>query len=95
MERVGRQCPEFSRRLAALLIDLTMLEVALAILRYFTLMGSSYKQATVGKLFLWMAVPNVKGGRMSFNKALLRNVGKYTSPLIVFEIGTPAASWAL
>lgn len=113
MERAGRRYPEFSRRLAALLIDLIILEVAVSIiifvpgailfflgkskvsvmpltytlsyllfLLYFTLMESSHKQATIGKLFLGITVANAKGGRISFNKAVLRNVGKYV-PLFV------------
>jgi len=113
MERAGRHYPEFSRRLAALLIDLIILEVAVSIIvfvpgavlfflgrskvpvmpltsalsyllffLYFTLMESSYKQATIGKLFLGIAVADAKGGKISFNKAILRNVGKYI-PLFV------------
>jgi uncharacterized RDD family membrane protein YckC len=113
MERARRHYPEFSRRLAALLIDLLILEVAISIiifipgailfflgrsrvpvmpltfslsyllfLLYFTLMESSYKQATIGKLFLGIAVADAKGGKISFNKAFLRNIGKYI-PLFV------------
>ena len=112
-ERADRRYAEFSRRLAALLIDLLILEVAISIiiyvpgailsfwgkakvpvmpvtsilsyilfLLYFALMESSYKQATIGKLFLGIAVADAKGGKISFSKAILRNVGKYV-PLFV------------
>jgi uncharacterized RDD family membrane protein YckC len=54
----------------------------LLFLLYFALMESSYKQATIGKMFLGIAVADAKGGKISFNKAVLRNVGKYI-PLFV------------
>jgi uncharacterized RDD family membrane protein YckC len=113
MELACRHYPEFSRRLAALLIDLLILEVAISViiffpgailsffgkskvpvmpltstlsyllfLLYFTLMESSYKQATIGKMFLGITVADAKGGKISFNKAVLRNIGKYI-PLFV------------
>jgi uncharacterized RDD family membrane protein YckC len=120
-ERADRRYSEFSRRLAALLIDLLILEVAISIiifvpgailsfwgkakvpvmpvtsilsyilfLLYFALMESSYKQATIGKLFLGIAVANAKGGKISFNKAILRNLGKFL-PLLVLI----AFTWVL
>jgi uncharacterized RDD family membrane protein YckC len=118
MARVTRQYPEFSRRLAALLIDLIILEVAVGIIifvpgailyflgrskmpvmpltsalsyflffLYFTLMESSSKQATIGKQFLGMAVTGVEGGRINFNKALLRNIGKFIPLLVLIVFG--------
>jgi uncharacterized RDD family membrane protein YckC len=114
--RVTRQYPEFSRRLAALLIDLIILEVAVGIIifvpgailhflgrskmpvmpltsalsyilffLYFTLMESSSRQATIGKQFFGMAVTSVNGGRIDFNKAILRNIGKFI-PLLVLIV---------
>jgi uncharacterized RDD family membrane protein YckC len=116
MGRVTRHYPEFSRRLAALLIDLIILEVAVGIIvfvpgailyflgksrvpvmpltsvlsyllffLYFTLMESSSMQATIGKQFFGMAVASEKGGRINFNKALLRNIGKFI-PLLVLIV---------
>ena len=119
-ERADRRYSEFSRRLAALLIDVLILEVAISMiifvpvailsffgrskvpvmsvtstlsyvlfLLYFALMESSHKQATLGKLFLGIAVADAKGGKISFNKAILRNVAKYV-PLFVLV----AFTWA-
>jgi uncharacterized RDD family membrane protein YckC len=116
MGRVTRHYPEFSRRLAALLIDLIILEVAVGIIifvpgallyflgrskvpvmpltsalsyflffLYFTLMESSYRQATIGKQFLGMAVTSVEGGKINFNEAVLRNIGKFI-PLLVLIV---------
>jgi uncharacterized RDD family membrane protein YckC len=112
-KRDGRHYAEFSRRLAALLIDLLILEVAIStmiffpgailsfwekarvpvmsvstilsyilFLLYFALMESSYKQATIGKLFLGICVTDTRGAKLSFDKAVVRNVGKYI-PLFI------------
>ena len=43
-------------------------------LLYFALMESSHKQATLGKLFLGIAVADAKGGKISFNKAIRSKV---------------------
>ena len=50
---------------------------------YFTLMESSSKQATVGKIVLGLKVTDVNGEKLDFAKALVRNLGKIVSSLIM------------
>jgi uncharacterized RDD family membrane protein YckC len=53
---------------------------------YFAAMESSESQATVGKIALGVQVTDLEGNRISFGKALGRNVAKILSALI-FYIG--------
>jgi len=53
---------------------------------YFTLMESSNKQATVGKIALNMRVTDLAGNRISFARATGRYFGKYLS-MMIFMIG--------
>ena len=50
---------------------------------YFALMESSSKQATVGKMVLGLKVTDVNGNKLDFVKALVRNVCKIISSLIM------------
>lgn len=50
---------------------------------YFSLMESSKYQGTVGKMALGLIVPDDKGGKLDFGKALVRNLGKILSSLIL------------
>jgi uncharacterized RDD family membrane protein YckC len=50
---------------------------------YFTLMESSKYQATVGKLALGLIVTDINGGKLDFVKALIRNVSKIVSTIIL------------
>ena len=50
---------------------------------YFTLMESSGKQATVGKMVLGLKVTDVNGNKLDFVKALIRNVCKLISGFIL------------
>ncbi|MFM9837335.1 MAG: RDD family protein [Cyclobacteriaceae bacterium] len=50
---------------------------------YFTLMESSKYQATIGKLALGLIVTDVNGGKLDFVKALIRNVSKIVSGIIL------------
>ena len=50
---------------------------------YFTLMESSSKQATVGKMVLGLKVTDVNGNKLDFVKALIRNVCKLISGFIL------------
>ena len=50
---------------------------------YFTLMESSSKQATVGKIVLGLKVTDVNGNKLDFVKALIRNVCKLISSFIL------------
>ena len=43
---------------------------------YFSYMESGTKQATIGKLFLNLKVVNLDGERISFGRALLRNIAR-------------------
>jgi uncharacterized RDD family membrane protein YckC len=52
----------------------------------FTLMESSNKQATVGKIALNMRVTDLAGNRISFARATGRYFGKYLS-MMIFMIG--------
>jgi uncharacterized RDD family membrane protein YckC len=50
---------------------------------YFTLMESSKYQATLGKLALGLIVTDVNGGKLDFVKALIRNISKIVSWIIL------------
>jgi uncharacterized RDD family membrane protein YckC len=50
---------------------------------YFTLMESSKYQATIGKLALGLIVTDMNGGKLDFVKALIRNVSKIVSGIIL------------
>ncbi len=51
---------------------------------YFAYMESSDSQATVGKIALGIQVTDLQGNRISFGKALGRNVAKLLSALILY-----------
>ncbi|MGZ4055557.1 MAG: RDD family protein [Bacteroidia bacterium] len=55
-------------------------------LLYFSFMESSSKQATFGKLIIGLKVTDLNGNRISFVKALGRNLAKYISNF-TFYIG--------
>jgi uncharacterized RDD family membrane protein YckC len=50
---------------------------------YFSLMESSKFQGTVGKIALGLIVTDTNGGKLDFVKALIRNLGKIISSLIL------------
>jgi uncharacterized RDD family membrane protein YckC len=50
---------------------------------YFTIMESSSKQATLGKMVLGIVVTDPDGKRVSFGRALGRNLGKIISSIIL------------
>lgn len=50
---------------------------------YFTLMESSKYQATVGKMALGLKVTDTNGEKLDFTKALLRQLGKIISGLVM------------
>ena len=50
---------------------------------YFSLMESSKSQATVGKIALGLKVTDADGNKLDFGKALLRNLGKIVSSMIL------------
>jgi uncharacterized RDD family membrane protein YckC len=51
---------------------------------YFTVMESSKYQATVGKMALGLKVTDIDGKNIDFVKALIRNVSKIISQMILF-----------
>jgi len=51
---------------------------------YFAAMESSTSQATVGKIALGIQVTDLEGNRVSFGKALGRNLAKILSALILY-----------
>jgi uncharacterized RDD family membrane protein YckC len=51
---------------------------------YFSLMESSGKQATIGKMVLGLKVTDINGEKLDFAKALVRNLGKIVSTFIMF-----------
>ncbi|MFN8287053.1 MAG: RDD family protein [Chitinophagales bacterium] len=59
---------------------------------YFAIMESSVKQATFGKMIVGIKVGDENGERLSFGKALLRNLGKIVSSIIL-GIGFLMAAW--
>jgi len=50
---------------------------------YFSFMESSKYQATVGKIALGLKVTDMEGNKLDFGKALLRNLGKIVSSMIL------------
>ena len=50
---------------------------------YFSLMESSKYQGTVGKMALGLIVTDANGAKLDFGKALVRNLGKIVSSLIL------------
>jgi len=53
------------------------------IIIYYALMESSKYQATLGKIVMGIKVVNNNGQRLDFSKALLRNISKILSALII------------
>lgn len=53
-------------------------------LLYFTIMESSAKQATLGKMVLGIVATDYEGRRISFGRALGRNLAKIISQIILF-----------
>lgn len=51
---------------------------------YFSFMESSKNQATLGKMALGLKVTDMDGNKLDFGKALLRNLGKIVSSMILF-----------
>jgi uncharacterized RDD family membrane protein YckC len=51
---------------------------------YFAAMESSTSQATIGKIALGIQVTDLQGNRISFGKALGRNLAKILSALILY-----------
>jgi uncharacterized RDD family membrane protein YckC len=51
---------------------------------YFALMESSSHQATVGKIALGIQVTDIDGDRLSFGRALGRNLAKLISAIILY-----------
>lgn len=51
---------------------------------YFAIMESSSKQATLGKMVLGIVVTDTDGKRISFGRAIGRNLGKIVSQIILF-----------
>ena len=49
---------------------------------YFAIMESSSRQATLGKMVLGIVVTDMDGKRISFGRALGRNLGKIVSQII-------------
>lgn len=54
-----------------------------ALILYYSLMESSSKQASVGKMVLGLRVTDVNGNKLDFVKALVRNASKIVSSLIL------------
>lgn len=51
---------------------------------YFSIMESSKHQATIGKIALGLKVTDTNGKALDFGRALLRNLGKIVSQMIIY-----------
>lgn len=69
--------------LAALAGIVSLVSTAIYVL-YFTFMESSNLQASVGKLALGLVVTDENGAKLDFGKALVRNLCKILSAMILF-----------
>ena len=61
----------------------TALLTAILVIIYYTLMETSKYQATIGKLALGLIVTDENGGKLDVPKALIRNVSKIISSMIL------------
>jgi uncharacterized RDD family membrane protein YckC len=68
----------------AAVVSATALLTTIIALLYWALMESSKYQATVGKIALGLKVTDMNGGNLDFVKALIRNVCKIISGMILF-----------
>lgn len=59
-----------------------LITIAIQVL-YFSFMEASKYQATIGKIALGLTVTDSNGARLDFGKALLRNLGKIVSSMIM------------
>jgi uncharacterized RDD family membrane protein YckC len=71
---------------AFIIIIMVIIWIALlmAIILYYTLMESSLRQATLGKMAMGIRVTNLNGGRISFANALGRYFAKIISAIILY-----------
>lgn len=67
---------------SALIFGYWILAMCIQIL-YFTFMESSKHQATIGKMALGLVVTDINGGKLDFSKALIRNLSKIISNVIM------------
>lgn len=68
------------------LFEFQFITYNLIALLYFTILESSSRQATIGKSLLKLKVCDMYGDRLSFSKALIRNLVRYVN-MFVFAIG--------
>ena len=61
-----------------------MITAVIISLLYFGLMESSKNQATLGKMVLGLKVVDYKGQRISFKRAVARDLSKYVSIMIMY-----------
>ncbi len=80
----GNSNNAFGSGIALLCICFVYVLAALAVLLYYTWFESSKYQATPGKLAVGMIVVDLEGQRISFQKALIRNLSKILSALIMY-----------
>ncbi|MGC4022512.1 MAG: RDD family protein [Cyclobacteriaceae bacterium] len=67
----------------AALVGVAMIASTVIWVLYYTLMESSKYQATVGKLALGIIVTDASGNKLDFSKALIRNVCKIISGMVM------------
>ncbi len=81
----GTEAAVFLAAFISVIGGIAILTTAIQIL-YFSLMNSSSRQATVGKMILGLKITDTDGRRINFGRALLREMAKILSGFL-FMIG--------
>jgi uncharacterized RDD family membrane protein YckC len=79
--RAGPGHEEFDRSISQLFVLCGVMFVVQIL--YFAIMESTSKQATLGKMVLGIVVTDVEGKRISFGRAIGRNLGKIISTIML------------
>jgi uncharacterized RDD family membrane protein YckC len=79
--RAGPGHEEFDRSISQLFVLCGVMFVVQIL--YFAIMESTSKQATLGKMVLGIVVTDVEGNRISFGRAIGRNLGKIISTIML------------
>lgn len=65
-------------------VSTVILLAAILSILYFSIMESSKYQGTLGKMAIGLKVTDLEGNRVDFSKALIRQIGKIISGIILF-----------
>jgi len=75
-----------------LVLDFSQVILAVTAIGYYTFMEASHHQASLGKMAMDLKVTDAEGGRLTFSRAVLRNISKLLSSLLLM-VGHVAAAF--